>query len=198
MKSIPFSLDVIDIQSPCPASWDAMRGSDRVRFCGECKMHVYDLSAMTREAARQLVNEHEGRRLCVRFYRRADGTVLTQDGCGRVRAAARRMRVFACAAVSVVLSAMLAPFGIAAGTRDRGGREIMGDVACPAPPTTQDVRVMGEVEVPTMGEPVPTTQPATHPTTRAAATQPARPVTMGLIATPPLMGKVRATPVGDH
>jgi len=68
----------LTIASPCPASWDDMEGDDRVRFCPECELNVYNLSAMTEEKALKLVEEREGR-LCVRLYQRRDGTVLTTD-----------------------------------------------------------------------------------------------------------------------
>ena len=73
------------IASPCKAPWDEMHGDARVRFCRECEQSVYNLSAMTEMEARRLVAEREGR-LCVRFYRRRDGTVLTSDcSIGRKR-----------------------------------------------------------------------------------------------------------------
>jgi len=55
-----------------------MMGTERTRYCGECKLNVYNLSAMTRTEAERLLMQSEGR-LCVRYYRRADGTVLTKD-----------------------------------------------------------------------------------------------------------------------
>jgi hypothetical protein len=81
-------LDVLTVKAPCPESWDAMDGDDEVRFCGICRQNVYDLSAMTRDRAETLVFEREGR-VCVRFYRRADGTVSTLD-CAPIRFAALR------------------------------------------------------------------------------------------------------------
>jgi hypothetical protein len=71
-------LDNLRVASPCTASWEDMRGDDRSRFCRHCSKHVYDLSAMTRGEAQALVREKESG-LCVRFYRRRDGTVLTRD-----------------------------------------------------------------------------------------------------------------------
>jgi hypothetical protein len=65
-----------------------MPGNDRVRHCGQCEKHVYNLSGMNRNDAQALVRQTEGR-LCVRFYRRADGTILTQD-CPVGLAALRR------------------------------------------------------------------------------------------------------------
>jgi hypothetical protein len=66
------------IASPCKAAWKNMDGDDRVRFCRECNRNVYNLTAMTEREARRVVTEREGR-LCVRFHRRQDGTVLTSD-----------------------------------------------------------------------------------------------------------------------
>lgn len=55
-----------------------MSGDDRVRYCGECRLNVYNLSGMSRRDATELIQLVEGR-LCVRFYRRKDGTLLTSD-----------------------------------------------------------------------------------------------------------------------
>ncbi len=71
-------LDGARVASPCNASWDAMKGDDRERFCEECEKSVYNLSAMTRDEATRLLAEREGS-ICVRMYRRADGTMLTAD-----------------------------------------------------------------------------------------------------------------------
>jgi len=80
-----------------------MYGDERKRFCGECKLNVYNLSGMTRDEAEQLVTNHEGR-LCVRFYRRADGSVITQDcpvGWAKVK---QRTRAAVTAAASLVMA----------------------------------------------------------------------------------------------
>lgn len=55
-----------------------MDGDQRVRFCQQCKLNVYNLSEMTKKDAEDLILEKEGK-LCVRFYKRLDGTVLTRD-----------------------------------------------------------------------------------------------------------------------
>ena len=96
-------LNNLKIASPCSADWDGMFGDERKRFCGECKLNVYNLSGMTRKQAEELLENSEGR-LCVRYYQRADGTVLTADcpvGWARVR---QRMSVGATAAFSLVMS----------------------------------------------------------------------------------------------
>ena len=68
----------IRIAAPCNAEWKWMYGSDRVRFCGQCGQNVFNLSAMTTEEAEDLIRRTEGT-LCVRFYRRRDGSILTRN-----------------------------------------------------------------------------------------------------------------------
>jgi hypothetical protein len=94
-------LDRISIASPCSANWDSMPGTDQVRHCGECNKNVYNLSAMTRREAEALLQETEGR-LCARLYRRADGTILTENCPAGLRAIGRRVSRFAGAAMSAV------------------------------------------------------------------------------------------------
>jgi hypothetical protein len=79
-----------------------MAGNDRRRFCGQCQLNVYNLSGMTKREAEELLNQTEGR-LCVRFYRRADGTILTQDCPVGLRALKRRISRIATATLSTVL-----------------------------------------------------------------------------------------------
>jgi len=80
-----------------------MTGTDQARFCGQCRKNVYNLSEMTRDDAQRVVEEHEGR-LCVRFYTRADGTMLTQDcSVGMQAVRYRRVKKFSYAA-AVLLS----------------------------------------------------------------------------------------------
>jgi hypothetical protein len=71
-------LDNIRVASPCPAEWSNMVGDDRVRHCGDCKKNVYNLSDMTREEAETLILGKHGN-LCVRYFQRKDGTILTKD-----------------------------------------------------------------------------------------------------------------------
>ena len=90
-------LDDVKVASPCSASWDDMVGDDRVRFCGKCAKNVYDLSSMTREDAEALLARKDGdpggAKLCIRFYRRADGTIMTTDcPVGVRRKRGRRVR----------------------------------------------------------------------------------------------------------
>ncbi len=71
-------LEKITVASPCHAQWDQMIGDDRVRYCGSCEKNVFNLSAMTRDEAESLIIA-SGSKICVRMYRRTDGTVMTED-----------------------------------------------------------------------------------------------------------------------
>jgi len=100
-------LNNIKIASPCPADWNTMMGDGRKRYCGDCKLNVYNLSGMTRAEAENLLLNSEGR-LCVRFYRRADGSVLTKDcpvGWAKIK---NRTKIFVTAAASLLFSCLTA------------------------------------------------------------------------------------------
>lgn len=86
-------MDALEIASPCNADWNAMEGTEAVRHCADCSMSVYNVSEMTAAEAEALIEANEGR-LCIRLYKRADGTVITRDcpvGAGRRR---RRALIF--------------------------------------------------------------------------------------------------------
>ena len=68
----------IHVAAPCPASWDEMTGDRRVRACSHCKQNVFNLSAMSRADAEELIRSKAGD-LCAQYYRRADGTILLAD-----------------------------------------------------------------------------------------------------------------------
>jgi hypothetical protein len=91
MSRFTNTLARVRVAAPCEADWDEMRGDERVRFCQHCSLNVYNLSAMTKREAERLVTRTEGTRLCVRFYRRKDGTMLTQPCPVGLRALKRRV-----------------------------------------------------------------------------------------------------------
>ncbi len=140
----PF-LESLKVASPCSVPWEGMKGDARVRRCAGCRKNVYNLSAMTRPEAEDLVRGTEGR-LCVRFFRRADGTVLTADCPVGLRAVRRRMARIGGALAAMLLGLFAAgcgrstPRGGDPGTTPTMGTPVMGDVAAPA--------LQGEVSVP--------------------------------------------------
>ncbi len=83
-------LGSVRVASPCSASWERMEGDERTRHCESCKLNVYNLSGMSRKEAETLVSQSQGH-VCVRFYRRPDGTMLTQNCPVGVMAIRKRM-----------------------------------------------------------------------------------------------------------
>lgn len=157
-KRLPM-LENIRIASPCTASWDEMKGDDRVRFCGHCEKNVFNLSAMTRDEAEALILATNAK-ICVRMYRRADGTVLTED-CPEGLKKKRRKRL---AAALVGGTAVAAAATFAAMNRSetrvvQGGPMPMHTTTMPVtttpvatPPVDPHVSVTGQMA---LGEPVP-------------------------------------------
>ena len=103
MSRFKSKLNDVRVAAPCNADWDSMLGNERVRFCGQCKLNVYNVSEMTRSEAELLVAGSEGR-LCVRYYRRRDGSIITQNCPFGLRALKRRLSRVSTAIGSTVLS----------------------------------------------------------------------------------------------
>lgn len=96
----------IEIASPCSANWDDMVGDERLRFCGSCEKNVYNFSEMSKAEITQLLTANNYN-VCGRFYRRADGTILTDDcpvGLRAVRKACGQMYKRIAAGIVLVLS----------------------------------------------------------------------------------------------
>jgi hypothetical protein len=110
----------VKVASPCRQSWAGMTGDDQVRHCGACRMNVYNLSAMRRDEALKLVREREGR-VCVRLYRRADGTMLTADCPVGLRAVRRQLGMALTGAVALLVTGVAFASGI--GERGAAGTE---------------------------------------------------------------------------
>lgn len=130
-----------------------MAGDDRRRFCGDCKLHVYNLSGMTTYDAENLLRLSEGR-LCVRYFQRADGTVLTQEcpvGWARVK---RRLSVAAAAAFGLFIS-----FVGLFGAMSIFGRKnvVIGELIPFTTPTPERYELMGAVAMPS---PTPRVSPS--------------------------------------
>lgn len=103
MKRKTNPLDDVSVAAPCPAEWERMTGTEQVRFCSQCQLNVYNLSGMTRTQAERLIARAEGR-LCVRYYRRTDGTIITRNCPVGLRTLKRRLSKMTTAVVSLVLS----------------------------------------------------------------------------------------------
>jgi hypothetical protein len=162
-RSLPLLANV-RVASPCSMKWEDMEGDDKTRHCASCRLNVHNLSAMTSAEAEALLSRTlgAGERLCGAFYRRADGTVLTQDcpvGLAAVRARVRRRVTRVAAALGLVATGgalaagsgsdsvpqrlrALRPFSILAEWLSPAppppsppiGRMIKGEIACPVAP----------------------------------------------------------------
>jgi Carboxypeptidase regulatory-like domain len=96
------TLERLYVASPCSADWDAMPGNNQVRFCNQCQLNVYNISAMTRKQAEELILQSEGR-LCTKLYRRSDGAIMTRDCPFGLVVVKRRIRRAASAALGAIL-----------------------------------------------------------------------------------------------
>ncbi|MEP6860038.1 MAG: hypothetical protein ABJE66_05425 [Deltaproteobacteria bacterium] len=99
-------LDNIRVASPCTADWTQMTGDARARHCNKCDKQVFDLSEMTRAEAQALIIEKNGK-LCARYYRRSDGTILTSD-CRIGVVAARKRKIIAVASLAMISAGVAA------------------------------------------------------------------------------------------
>jgi hypothetical protein len=151
MAHFKSKLDNVRVAAPCNVDWDNMYGNERVRFCDQCQLNVYNLSEMTKTEAERLVGNAEGR-LCVRYYRRRDGSILTQNCPVGLRALKRRMSRIATAIGSTVLSffAGLGAYGLTGrtygpnpGTRGEVGVMALQGKVAEVPPESR--ATMGDV-----------------------------------------------------
>src|SRR3954470_19236031 len=135
------TLDVIQVASPCTASWEQMKGDEQRRFCDHCNKFVHDLSAMPTDEAEKLVCSAAGQ-LCVRFARDTrSGQLITLDYRPPPRAS--RTRAFA------VVASLLASTSVAA-------TWVAYKLMSKPPPPPPVLRMMGEIAIPRT--PAPTTQ----------------------------------------
>ena len=166
-RALPL-LESVTIASPCTASWDEMIGDERARFCTHCQKDVFNLSALPREEAETFLRARTAD-VCVRLYKRTDGTVLTSDCPVGVTRKRRR-------------KAVVAAVG--------GGLLAAGAFLRMAPNHTPET--MGQIEsTPVMGGASMTPEPPPPPVVK----KPAHMVTMGVLPmqrspTPPVLKKV--------
>lgn len=197
-RSLPL-LDRMSIASPCKADWNEMVGDERVRFCLHCEKNVYNLSSMSREGAEELLRSQLGDGVCVRYYQREDGTVLTQDCPVGVKKKRRKKIAMAAAGAS-----MLAAAATFASRRTvlQGEPVLMGAVAVPiqnvSPPLDEPAPPSPPVPSSSVTDPsnepshAPRVPPASPPRTASPTTSPTPPkprVTPKPPERPMLMGK---------
>lgn len=96
------------IAAPCSEKWEDMTGDDRARLCAKCDLHVVNTFMLTdEEVLASLEKIHKGERICMRIYRRQDGTFMTRNcpvGVQRIREKAFKAAVWMASGLSVLLS----------------------------------------------------------------------------------------------
>lgn len=138
MQKYDNPLNNVRIASPCSADWEQMFGDERKRFCGDCKLNVYNLSAMSRDEAENFVTAAEGR-VCVRYFARPDGTVITEDcpvGWAKFK---KRTRTMATALASLVATLIAGIFAVSIFTK-QAETQIVGQMRPIATPTPTPIK----------------------------------------------------------
>ena len=69
-------VEKIVIQAPCQVGWDEMAGDDMIRFCGQCKKNVHNLSTLPDDRLAEVLAERKIKETCV---------IMSKDRNGRVR-----------------------------------------------------------------------------------------------------------------
>ncbi len=127
------TLDAISVASPCSEKWDEMLGDDRVRFCLLCEKNVYNLSAMSRADAEALLTARAGSEMCVRYFKRTDGTIMTSDCPVGAKKKRRKKLALAIAGAGAMAAAAATAFGRQQCTTQGG--VVMGEMGAYVPPT---------------------------------------------------------------
>jgi uncharacterized protein (DUF2141 family) len=91
-----------------------MQGDERVRHCSECNLNVYNFSAMSEREIQRLLLAKNGK-VCARWYRRRDGTILTADCPVGFRARIKRISLVAGTALSAL-------FGMSTAAAETSGK----------------------------------------------------------------------------
>lgn len=129
-------LDDIRIAAPCHEDWDTMTGDERTRFCQSCSKNVYNISELSKKDAEALLRSKQGD-LCIRLYKRADGTVITDDCPVGLRKLRDRLKL-AASLVAGLLATILSTIPVIGKENCDQGKK---------PAADQKVRLMGKPAV---------------------------------------------------
>ena len=155
-------LEDLRVAAPCDVTWDSMLGNGRARHCAKCDKDVFNISGMTRAEAQSFLLDRAGG-ACIRFYRRADGTVMTSD----CPVGVRKKRVRHLAVLALGLGAGVAAVAATSTFNQTTGAVPVGPLS---PMTTPpDPRLSGSPP-----QDAPPVQPATPSPNRVMGGVPAR------------------------
>lgn len=179
MKKQQSILDNLYLAAPCSISWESMAGDERERSCGGCSKSVYNISDMTKREAEAFLLAN-GTSECMRFYRRTDGTIMTDDCPRALRKIRDNCKVAAKIAVGLVAFVISLPSAIAQSVQTRDTTSIRKNIKDISAPNTVYVTPIAPGGPMLLGEPMlmgkpmmphPTSSvnvPATNPATTAS------------------------------
>ena len=110
MKKQTFDINTLCVATPCSVGWEKMSGDDRVRLCHSCNLNIYNIAEMTKTEIENLITKREDK-VCIRLYKRADGTVLTKDCPIGIRAYYKKTARFAGTVLATILGLFSVSFG---------------------------------------------------------------------------------------
>lgn len=100
----------IAIDTPCGMDFSGMKPAGmKKRFCEACKMHVHDLSRMSRREARALLASPRTEGLCVRYLYDQHGEIVFTDSLVRAKRAVAGVTAAALATMSLTACMGAAP-----------------------------------------------------------------------------------------
>lgn len=132
-KSLQKQANDIVISSPCSVRWESMSGDEKIRFCGECKKNVHNITNMPPEQVADVLSRRLDERLCVFMYRKDNGTVVLDNCPAFLRQKRDKIRAYAVAAL-LIFSWMLAT-----------GADAQGLVGAPIDPRYGQANEVGQL-----------------------------------------------------
>jgi|GEM_PF-5179945 hypothetical protein len=104
---LPSFLANLSISAPCSEDWNLMTGDDKKRLCSSCKIHVYNITALESSEAEAFLASEFGKEICVKYFKRSDGTIITKNcpiGLRSLRRQGERLRKFLSSICGLLLS----------------------------------------------------------------------------------------------
>lgn len=93
----------LEVQTPCPKRWAELNGDGKRRFCGECQLHVHNLSAMSSREREQFIAQAGDGRQCIAYELRPGGSMVTPSRWATLLQPFQRMQWAVLAFLTTVL-----------------------------------------------------------------------------------------------
>ena len=90
----------MEVDFECGLQWSDLSGTSNTRrHCEQCDHAVYNLSGMTEDEAKQVLESHRGQKLCIRFVTRNGRVVHARNAVEQLRLQRRGSRKLVAAAL---------------------------------------------------------------------------------------------------